>query len=506
MNESESDVDILLRKIDELEQKLKDEENYRLEVEDSEANLMEETKALRLLLEHETQSKELLTAENANLKKELKEEVDKFHFQLNHMKKQLIQRVENKSEPTTPKDGNSLKPRSLSISLADGSIVDITRKNSVSTDLKTEVEDLRQNLFEEIQKNEKLQAERDALFSELEDLSRSLFEESNRLVSDEARKCADLTDTIKKQQVEILDMKRRLDVEVEVSNVLKSKLQILSNSSPPVKSSPRRMNRTLTQESIVLFESEFESQLQKLENQSLPPAPNGLVTEIHKKLDPVHKSSSGYLQVPVRKSSSEDDSGVDPNKLILLLPDEIHSGDLKDFEEFVAMKQSPSNSVSKLLFGEFGERVYECDLVPCLKFQRKEKSFQKKVNKIKFKDLDIALIDNKCFIEPLNSSELMTGSKEHLLQTCSLCIRDWPCKYRMYLESSLTVTTSNTATPPKQWKYLCNYCRNRIVSVADFYTFIRNVKMGIFKTPITSMYKECLRLRIRMNVSRLISG
>eukprot|EP01114_Cavostelium_apophysatum_P015845 TRINITY_DN4401_c0_g1_i1.p1 TRINITY_DN4401_c0_g1~~TRINITY_DN4401_c0_g1_i1.p1 ORF type:complete len:507 (-),score=114.76 TRINITY_DN4401_c0_g1_i1:38-1558(-) len=498
LSNSQDDKDVS-QKLRELELKLKEEENYRVQVEESEANLMEEVKALRLLLEHETEEKDALLTENTELHKlndHLKSDMDKLQFQLNHYKKQMIQRVENTlgtsgPEPTTPRD-RPITPRSSSV---DGLLRHSPGPDSLAAS-NSEVESLKAALAEEVQKSEKLQTERDALFSELEDLSRSLFEESNRLVSDEARKCADLTNVNHKLELELQDAKRRLELESEVSGVLKSKLQAIHNGgqSPTVKSSPRRINRGATQESLLLFESEFETQIAES-----PPTSTELVLQSPSGRRSNSLTKTSELPAPRSRGSSLTDldaSGADPNKLILFLPEEIHSGDLKDFEEFVAIKPGSvtGSGYSRILLGAFGERVYMHDLEPCLSFKnsKERKDNKKRPHKIKFRDLDSALIDNRCFIEPI--SEAST-------QVCCLCLRDCPCKFRMYLESA-----SGTSAAPKQWKFLCNYCRSRVVTVADFYTFVRNVRLGIYKTPITNMYKECLRLRIRMNVARVVSA
>ena len=57
-----------------------------------------------------------------------------------------------------------------------------------------------------------------------------------------------------------------------------------------------------------------------------------------------------------------------------------------------------------------------------------------------------------------------------------------------------------------EWKSVCTYCRERVVSVADFYTFLRNVKNGIMKAPIVDMYNKCMNLRVKMAVARLLSS
>ena len=101
---------------------------------------------------------------------------------------------------------------------------------------------------------------------------------------------------------------------------------------------------------------------------------------------------------------------------------------------------------------------------------------------------------------------------------CCLCGRATHCMFRMYLvppDSSLTnsqIQNSLDSSPVEvlpnnpDWRNVCVFCRERVVSVAEFYAFLRNIKSGIVKTTIVEMYRKILNHRIRINVARIMSS
>jgi len=163
-----------------------------------------------------------------------------------------------------------------------------------------------------------------------------------------------------------------------------------------------------------------------------------------------------------------------------MLPEEVHPSNMKDFEEFVALKSG------KGLSGNFGERVLQQDLQPCLKFRSKTSSFlAKDYSKI----MESGLQDNNCFIEPISNS-----SKGN----CMLCGYEQNLKFRYSIQSP------EKTDKAVKWKMICQFCRDKIVSVADFYCFVRNIRAGIMKANIVDMYRECIKLRLRMNIARIM--
>jgi len=102
-------------------------------------------------------------------------------------------------------------------------------------------------------------------------------------------------------------------------------------------------------------------------------------------------------------------------------------------------------------------------------------------------------MENKCFIEPL-----IGGSK----QSCSLCNQERIFGFRM----SIHLQTQLSKSAKEDWREMCSFCRNRIVAVADLYTFVRNLRAGIYKGTIIDMYKMLMRLRIRINIARISSS
>ncbi|KAI7870178.1 hypothetical protein BDF14DRAFT_1775329 [Spinellus fusiger] len=54
------------------------------------------------------------------------------------------------------------------------------------------------------------------------------------------------------------------------------------------------------------------------------------------------------------------------------------------------------------------------------------------------------------------------------------------------------------------WTCIDRYCRDRLVSVIEFYSFLRSLRMGLYRErPIKEVYEECVRLRLQMFLSRM---
>ncbi|KAI8889425.1 hypothetical protein K501DRAFT_208410 [Backusella circina FSU 941] len=55
-----------------------------------------------------------------------------------------------------------------------------------------------------------------------------------------------------------------------------------------------------------------------------------------------------------------------------------------------------------------------------------------------------------------------------------------------------------------EWSCIDRFCRDRIASVIEFYTFLRRLKVGVYKdAPLLGVYRECSRLKAQMFLSRM---
>ncbi|CAG8450023.1 505_t:CDS:2 [Funneliformis mosseae] len=100
---------------------------------------------------------------------------------------------------------------------------------------------------------------------------------------------------------------------------------------------------------------------------------------------------------------------------------------------------------------------------------------------------------------------------------CSLCGHVRSCDFRMRLSgpdavvppSATTISSSSqtsrfsvTGTPG--WIPLDRFCRDRVVAVCDFYTYLSHLRQGLLaNSAVWTMYKQCLKHRRKMSMARV---
>jgi len=144
------------------------------------------------------------------------------------------------------------------------------------------------------------------------------------------------------------------------------------------------------------------------------------------------------------------------------------------FKEIVDWKDKPELNKN----GAFMERVYREDVIPCLCFSEDTVS----------EDLLKSIETNCVCIEDLNNSQL---SSESFPQKCGLSHISSICQYKIRLFEAT------------QWILISKLSRNRIISVCDFFTYLRYIKNGIVKCDINEIYWNIIDLRKKMSLSRL---
>ncbi|CAG8458905.1 8583_t:CDS:2, partial [Racocetra persica] len=98
-------------------------------------------------------------------------------------------------------------------------------------------------------------------------------------------------------------------------------------------------------------------------------------------------------------------------------------------------------------------------------------------------------------------------------QKCGLCGHLRSCDFRMRIfGTDVAVPPSTTTTSSSRfssigsavWIPLDRFCRDRIVAVCDFYTYISHLRKGLLvNSPVWGMYKQCLKYRRRMSMARV---
>ncbi|CAI2172261.1 983_t:CDS:2 [Funneliformis geosporum] len=99
---------------------------------------------------------------------------------------------------------------------------------------------------------------------------------------------------------------------------------------------------------------------------------------------------------------------------------------------------------------------------------------------------------------------------------CSLCGHVRSCDFRMRLSgpdaavppSATTISSSQTSrfsvTGTPGWIPLDRFCRDRVVAVCDFYTYLSHLRQGLLAhSAVWTMCKQCLKHRRKMSMARV---
>ncbi|CAL8324035.1 unnamed protein product [Lota lota] len=152
------------------------------------------------------------------------------------------------------------------------------------------------------------------------------------------------------------------------------------------------------------------------------------------------------------------------------------------FSEFKAWREDPTMDRSCC----FMERVYREDIHPCLSFSKSE--------------LGSAILDaveqNTLSVEPVGFQPLPVVKASAVEcggpKKCALSGQPKTCKHRIKFGDS------------SSYYYVSPYCRYRITSVCNFFTYIRYIHQGLVKQQdAEQMFWEVMQLRREMSLAKL---
>ncbi|XP_040030548.2 rab-3A-interacting protein isoform X3 [Gasterosteus aculeatus] len=160
------------------------------------------------------------------------------------------------------------------------------------------------------------------------------------------------------------------------------------------------------------------------------------------------------------------------------------------FSDFKAWREEPTLDRSCC----FLERVYREDIYPCLTFNKGE--------------LGSAILDaveqNTLSVEPVGFQPLPVvkasavecggpnGRKDELVTKCALSGQTKTCKHRIKFGDS------------SNYYYVSPYCRYKITTVCNFFTYIRYIYQGLVKQQdAEQMFWEVMQLRREMSCAKL---
>ncbi|KAI8869515.1 hypothetical protein GQ42DRAFT_109295, partial [Ramicandelaber brevisporus] len=150
---------------------------------------------------------------------------------------------------------------------------------------------------------------------------------------------------------------------------------------------------------------------------------------------------------------------------------------LDEFTEFV--KSAPATRINKLYTHAFMKHCITEDIEPCLRFGPNPRLSARNV---------IESISNFSLrIEEIPDDQLQRDSQQQQQQAQQQSQQQQQQQFRLGLSMD------------EEWCRLDSFCRDKLVTVYEFYSFIRNLRLGHYKDmSIPELYAECTRLRLRM--------
>nr|XP_055047052.1 rab-3A-interacting protein isoform X3 [Misgurnus anguillicaudatus] len=197
----------------------------------------------------------------------------------------------------------------------------------------------------------------------------------------------------------------------------------------------------------------------------MPPGPKAPIKKGHAR----NKSTSSAMM-----GSQQEVAVMQP-----LLREEV---DTLLFMEFKAWKEEPTLEKSC----SFLERIYREEIYPCLTFSKSE--------------LGSAILEaveqNTLSVEPVGFQPLPVVKASAVEcggpKKCALCGQTKTCKHRIKFGDS------------SNYYYVSPFCRYRITSVCNFFTYIRYIQQGLVKQQdAEQMFWEVIQLRKEMSNAKL---
>ncbi|KAJ1334308.1 hypothetical protein BSLG_008143 [Batrachochytrium salamandrivorans] len=410
------------------------------------------------------------------------------------------------------------------------------------TQIKRDLETLGEKLIDEIEKRAELQHSKETVQDELEELTKSLFEEANSMVANEARQRHEVQAREQSMAAELGETKIRLQMEqaqlrelrIRMAEVQKEQVRLqVATTTTGYSSNTAGSTSRLQQQSSALGSSLSASSAQDLSG-----------------------TKGDHAETSLRIETNQMHSQVHPYHLI-------DSQLFVHFEEFLHFASKAK--VNKLHSLVFMRNVLEDDVTPCLRFGGNPRTSTKKfidaivahtcfveqmsldqMEELKTRDARQTQLaaekehaarhpeasadgnshsgSSHAATEPKHQSQKASTPGQglfsktvierltHALSSanlpgmslgdktlagpagCSTCGRDE--EYRFHFR--ISDVSEDT------WFPICLNCRDRLVAVCDFYSFVRDMRQGLYTTrPAQDLYMEVLSLKSAMFYARI---
>ncbi|EDL21809.1 RAB3A interacting protein, isoform CRA_a [Mus musculus] len=200
--------------------------------------------------------------------------------------------------------------------------------------------------------------------------------------------------------------------------------------------------------------------------------------------EPLAAAKTPFKRGHTRNKSTSSAMGGSHQDLSVIQPivKDCKEADLSLYNEFRSWKDEPTMDRTC----PFLDKIYQEDIFPCLTFAKSELASA----------VLEAVENNTLSIEPVGlqpirfvkASAVECGGPKK----CALTGQSKPCRHRIRLGDSSCCY------------YISPFCRYRITSVCNFFTYIRYIQQGLVKQQdVDQMFWEVMQLRKEMSLAKL---
>ncbi|KAI8976090.1 hypothetical protein BDB01DRAFT_728073 [Pilobolus umbonatus] len=186
---------------------------------------------------------------------------------------------------------------------------------------------------------------------------------------------------------------------------------------------------------------------------------------------------------------------------IKLETDDLMMAEFKEFWDTI--DTVPLRKLSNLSFMKL---CLKSDIEPCLRFGPQPRLTAKKIiDTILSKSCFIEVADPDYFLRKMNTPvpaktrlwDRFTAITQDTL-SCQACGREVDTKNKKAEVYKFRLSYFD------EWSCIDRYCRDRILAVNEFYTFLRRLRVGVYKNrSLSEVNEECNQLRLQMMLSRM---
>ncbi|ORX95082.1 hypothetical protein K493DRAFT_301669 [Basidiobolus meristosporus CBS 931.73] len=303
--------------------------------------------------------------------------------------------------------------------------------------------------------------------TELEDLSARLFEEANKMVMDEKRLRVDAERKHAIAERQLTEVQELVNSQKEELEDLKSRLEQTAGEKDKESAERIKMAKERDELELALMDGSVTGSPRSSYRQS--------------------KNGSNRLSLSSIRSDSAYDSSHSECDDIGDFELTFHLSDFR-FDEFKEFIEAPKN-LKTMFVSKFMRRSIAEDVDPAMRFESCNVRgwFQQR-------KLTTATQSGTLIIETISPTPCVSSVHKN---SCNLCLHQirTPLVYRIRYD--------DFDCEPKE---ICAFCRERLFSVCEFYTFIRLVHGGIIKGSLQRLYMEVARLRLKMFLGRIGSN